>query len=81
MNDARTLTSPNIFILLVGNKRDLEEARAVTFLEGSNFEQKKELDPERTDSGIQYADAVLLNIQLKQRNSSRASPSDCRFGL
>lgn len=116
LNDARTLASPNIVILLVGNKRDLEEARAVTFLEGSNFAQENELifletsakngdnveeaflrcsksilakietgelDPEKTGSGIQYGDAAaaLRNIQLKQRNSSRTNPSDCRCGL
>lgn len=43
LNDARTLASPNIVILLVGNKRDLEEARAVTLLEASNFAQENEL--------------------------------------
>lgn len=37
LNDARTLASSNIVILLVGNKKDLEEAREVTFLEASNF--------------------------------------------
>lgn len=114
LNDARTLASPNIVILLVGNKRDLEEARAVTFLEGSNFAQENELifletsakngdnveeaflrcsksilakietgelDPEKTGSGIQYGDAALRNIQLKQRNSLRTNASDCRCGL
>lgn len=40
-----------------------------------------ELDPERTGSGIQYGDAALRNIQLKQRNPSRSNPSDCRCGL
>lgn len=43
LNDARTLASPNIVILLVGNKKDLEEARAVTMLEASNFAQENEL--------------------------------------
>ncbi len=33
--DARTLASPSIVILLVGNKKDLEEEREVTFLEAS----------------------------------------------
>lgn len=37
LSDARTLASPNIVILLVGNKKDLEEAREVTNLEASNF--------------------------------------------
>jgi len=40
LNDARTLASPNIVILLVGNKKDLEEARDVTFLEASTFAQE-----------------------------------------
>uniref|UniRef100_U5EJ77 small monomeric GTPase n=1 Tax=Corethrella appendiculata TaxID=1370023 RepID=U5EJ77_9DIPT len=43
LSDARTLASPNICILLVGNKRDMEEARQVTFLEASNFAQENEL--------------------------------------
>ncbi|KAH8358090.1 hypothetical protein KR084_002006 [Drosophila pseudotakahashii] len=43
LNDARTLASPNIVILLVGNKKDLEEARDVTFLEASTFAQENEL--------------------------------------
>lgn len=40
LNDARTLASPSTVILLVGNKKDLEEAREVTFLEASNFAQE-----------------------------------------
>lgn len=40
LNDARTLASPNIVILLVGNKKDLEEARDITFLEASTFAQE-----------------------------------------
>ncbi|XP_033250553.1 ras-related protein Rab-4B-like [Drosophila miranda] len=43
LNDARTLASPNIVILLVGNKKDLEEARDVTFLEASTIAQENEL--------------------------------------
>ena len=35
LTDARTLASPSIVILLVGNKKDLEEEREVTFLEAS----------------------------------------------
>lgn len=39
LRDARTLASPNIVILLVGNKKDLEESREVTFTEASQFAQ------------------------------------------
>lgn len=110
LNDARNLASPNIVILLVGNKKDLEEAREITMLEASNFAQENELifletsaktgdnveeaflkcsksilakietgelDPERTGSGIQYGDAALRNIQLKQRSTARSRPGEC----
>ncbi|XP_063700689.1 ras-related protein Rab-4B [Culicoides brevitarsis] len=43
LSDARTLASPNIVILLVGNKRDLEDEREVTFIEASNFAQANEM--------------------------------------
>lgn len=42
--DARTLASPNIAVLLVGNKKDLEEDREVTFLEASRFAQENGKD-------------------------------------
>lgn len=40
LRDARTLSSPNICILLVGNKKDMEESREVTFNEASQFAQE-----------------------------------------
>ena len=40
LSDARTLASPNIVIILVGNKRDLDVEREVTFLEASRFAQE-----------------------------------------
>lgn len=40
LNDARTLASQNIVILLAGNKKDLEDARDITFLEASAFAQE-----------------------------------------
>ncbi|WAR19838.1 RAB4B-like protein [Mya arenaria] len=43
LTDARTLASPNIVITLVGNKKDLEAEREVTFLEASRFAQENEL--------------------------------------
>lgn len=43
LSDARNLASPNIAIILVGNKKDLEEEREVTFLEASRFAQDNEL--------------------------------------
>lgn len=43
LSDAKTLASPNIVIILVGNKRDLEGEREVTFLEASRFAQENDL--------------------------------------
>ena len=40
LTDARTLASPNIVIILCGNKKDLEAEREVTFLEASRFAQE-----------------------------------------
>jgi len=43
LTDARTLASPNIIIILVGNKKDLEAEREVTYLEASRFAQENDL--------------------------------------
>jgi Ras-related protein Rab-4B len=43
LTDARTLASPNICIILLGNKKDLDADREVTFLEASRFAQENEL--------------------------------------
>lgn len=40
LTDARTLASPNIIIILCGNKKDLDADREVTFLEASRFAQE-----------------------------------------
>lgn len=40
LTDARTLASPNIVIILCGNKKDLDAEREVTFLEASRFAQE-----------------------------------------
>ena len=43
LSDARTLASDNIIIVLVGNKKDLDDDREVTFLEASRFAQDNDL--------------------------------------
>lgn len=40
LTDARTLASPNIVVILCGNKKDLDLEREVTFLEASRFAQE-----------------------------------------
>uniref|UniRef100_H2YPB5 Ras-related protein Rab-4 n=1 Tax=Ciona savignyi TaxID=51511 RepID=H2YPB5_CIOSA len=43
LTDAKTLASPNIVIMLCGNKTDLDAEREVTFLEASRFAQENDL--------------------------------------
>jgi len=43
LTDAKTLASPNIVIILCGNKIDMEADREVTFLEASRFAQENEI--------------------------------------
>jgi Ras-related protein Rab-4B len=38
--DARNLASPNIVIVLCGNKKDLEDQRQVTHCEANQFAQE-----------------------------------------
>lgn len=45
LTDARTLASPNIVVILCGNKKDLDPEREVTFLEASRFAQENGEDP------------------------------------
>lgn len=45
LTDARTLASPNIVIILCGNKKDLDADREVTFLEASRFAQENGSPP------------------------------------
>jgi len=43
LEDARTLASAGIVIILVGNKKDLEDEREVSFMEASRFAQENNL--------------------------------------
>lgn len=40
LTDVRTLASPNIVIILCGNKKDLDEQREVSFHEANQFAQE-----------------------------------------
>lgn len=40
LRDARLLASPGVVILLIGNKKDLDVERQVTFIEASQFAQE-----------------------------------------
>ena len=87
--DARSLANPDIVIILVGNKKDKDKEREVTFLEASRFSQENGVCvvlPIRSlaRSGADYA-ATLRNdrrdvsgVQRKNwRGSRRGVPQVC----
>jgi Ras-related protein Rab-14 len=43
LTDARNLTNPNTVIMMIGNKKDLEDQRDVTYEEASNFAKENGL--------------------------------------
>ncbi|KXJ17758.1 Ras-related protein Rab-4B [Exaiptasia diaphana] len=69
LTDARTLASPNIVIILVGNKKDLDADREVTFLEASRFAQENDLifletsalSGENVEEGFLKCSRTILN--------------------
>ncbi|CAM2710519.1 unnamed protein product [Rotaria socialis] len=72
LSDVRTLASPNIVIILCGNKKDLEDERQVTYLEASRFAQEHELmfletsalkNENITEGFIQCARIILRRIE------------------
>ncbi|XP_063692568.1 ras-related protein Rab-4B-like [Bolinopsis microptera] len=74
LTDARTLASPNIVIILVGNKKDLED-REVTFLEASTFAQENDLiflegsaltGDNIEDTFLQCASSILSKIETSE---------------
>lgn len=56
--DARSLANPDIVIILVGNKKDKDKEREVTFLEASRFSQ---------ENGV----CVVLPIRSLARSGAR----------
>lgn len=65
LGDARTLASPNIMILCVGNKKDLEEERQVTFMEASRFSQENGIN-----SHVMFFIRSGVHIQEKRKRGS-----------
>jgi Ras-related protein Rab-14 len=59
--DARSLTNPNTVIMLIGNKRDLEDQREVSYEEASNFARENDLIFMETSAktGDQVEDAFM----------------------
>ncbi|XP_046984656.1 ras-related protein Rab-4B [Schistocerca americana] len=88
LSDARSLASPNIVILLVGNKKDLDAEREVTFLEASCFAQENELmfleTSARTGENVEEAflkcsKSILAKIETGEVDPERIG-SGIQFG-
>lgn len=67
-NDARNQSGPDMVIVLVGNKSDLQEARDVTFLEASRLAQENGMlfleTSAKTGEGIEEAFVMCSKMIL-----------------
>ncbi|XP_076359275.1 ras-related protein Rab-4B-like isoform X2 [Tachypleus tridentatus] len=88
LTDARTLASPNIIILLAGNKKDLEDDREVNFLEASRFAQENELIFLETsaltgenveEAFLKCAKSILAKIEIGELDPERVG-SGIQYG-
>lgn len=88
LTDARNLASPNIFVVLVGNKKDLESSREVSFQEATDFAKENDLmfietsalNGEGVDEAfVQCAHSILTCIESGQINPDRVG-SGIQYG-
>lgn len=66
LTEVRNLASPNIFIVLVGNKKDLELAREVSFQEAIDFAK----DNGTISKHISHTPSIINFRNKKKLNSS-----------
>lgn len=82
LTDARNLTNPNTVILLIGNKKDMEDQREVTFEEAKTFAEENGLIFIETSAktGDNVEEAFLKTAQLIFQNiqdgSIRTMPTE-----
>lgn len=85
LNDTRTLASPHIVILLVGNKRDLEEEREVTFLEASTFAQENDLifleTSAKSGENVEESFLKVSKTILAKIETGEINPDDVGSGI
>eukprot|EP00051_Salpingoeca_urceolata_P032350 m.15347 g.15347 ORF g.15347 m.15347 type:complete len:210 (+) comp5000_c0_seq1:308-937(+) len=85
LTDARTLASPDIVIVLVGNKKDLEAEREVTFLEASRFAQEHELmfleTSARTGEAVEETFLKCARTILSKIESGQLDPEKMGSGI
>jgi len=85
LTDARSLSNPDIVIILVGNKTDLDDEREVTFLEASRFSQENDLMFLETSalSGVGVQEVFLKNARtiLSKIENGKLDPETMSSGV
>jgi Ras-related protein Rab-4B len=85
LTDARTLASPDIAIVLVGNKKDLEADRDVTFMEAARFAQENELmfleTSARTGENVEEVFLKCARTILAKIESGQLDPEKMGSGI
>eukprot|EP00055_Hartaetosiga_balthica_P000024 m.135471 g.135471 ORF g.135471 m.135471 type:complete len:210 (+) comp10032_c0_seq1:278-907(+) len=85
LTDARTLASQDIVIVLVGNKKDLEADREVTFLEASRFAQENELmfleTSARTGENVEEVFLKCARTILSKIETGQLDPETMNSGI
>ena len=85
LTDARTLASQDIVIVLVGNKKDLEPDREVTFLEASKFAQDHDLmfleTSARTGENVEEVFLKCARTILSKIESGQLDPDKMGSGI
>ena len=64
LSDVRSLASPNIVIILCGNKKDLEDQRQVSYLEASRFAEEHGKKKQKTRQQNIYFEFLLFRIKF-----------------
>ena len=84
LTDVRTLASPNIVIILCGNKKDLEDQRQVTFIEASQFAQEhgKQIFVEKFEMiKTEFLDLFFLETSAFANENISDSFEQCARGI
>ncbi|KAL1924761.1 uncharacterized protein VTP21DRAFT_4415 [Calcarisporiella thermophila] len=86
--DARQLASPDLVVILVGNKKDLDDEREITYLEATKFAQEHEMmvleTSALTGEGVEEvfmkcARSILTKIETGQIDPEKAG-SGIQYG-
>jgi len=85
LSDARALATPELVIVLVGNKTDLQEDREVTFLEASRFAQENDLmfieTSAKTGENVEEVFVKCAKTILNKIESGQIRPEEMGSGI